>query len=274
MLCLILLCLTFSIILIYKIGKTLDSPAFFRPISLTSCVSKLFERTILSRLLFFLESNFILSPCQAGFHPGQSTLDQILFLSQSISDGFNKPRPDYFSKAFHSVQHSPFYTNSIRLASLLGLLVGLNLFFLISACVVYQNHKNCSFRFRLDVRQSSVLGPVLFPLFISDLRASLPSSISCFLYAGNLAIWSSSPSVPSAVEATRGALIRLECWSEYWCLLSIRENVRPPFQWISTKLTSHPTSSFSTPASVLIPLQLFLGSPSTALFPFLSIYRR
>ena len=42
--------------------------------------------------------------------------------------------------------------------------------------------------------------------------------------------------------------------------LSIRVNVRPPSsQWIPTKLTSIPTSSYSVPASVSIPLQLFLG---------------
>ena len=46
--------------------------------------------------------------------------------------------------------------------------------------------------------------------------------------------------------------------------LSIRANVRPPFfQWIPTKLTSNPTSSYSAPTSVSIQLQLFLGSPST-----------
>ena len=60
------------IIPIHMMGKPLDSPASFRPISLTSCVSKLFERIILSRLLFFLESNSIHSPRQAGFRPEQS----------------------------------------------------------------------------------------------------------------------------------------------------------------------------------------------------------
>ena len=55
---------TSSIIPIHKMGKPLDSPASFRPISLTFCVSKLFERIILSRLLFFVESNSILSPRQ------------------------------------------------------------------------------------------------------------------------------------------------------------------------------------------------------------------
>ena len=49
----------------HPLGKPLDSPTSFRPISLTSCVPKLSERIILSRLLFILESNFILSSLQA-----------------------------------------------------------------------------------------------------------------------------------------------------------------------------------------------------------------
>ena len=96
-----------------KMGRPVDSPASFRPISLTSCVLQLFERIILSHLLFFLKSNSILSPRQVSFRPGRSTLDQILFLAQSISDGFNKLRPGSrtilatidFSTAFDSLWH-------------------------------------------------------------------------------------------------------------------------------------------------------------------------
>ena len=208
-------------------GKPLDSPASFRPISLTSCVSKLFECIILSRLLFFLESNSILSPRQAGFRPGRSTLDQILYLSQSISDGFNKPRPGSrtilstidFSKAFDSVWHPALFHKLIS-AGLPPCFARWTQSFLSDrrACVVYQNHKSRSFRVRRGVPQGSVLGPVLFSLFINDLPASLPSSVSCSLYADDLAIWSSSPSVPTAVEATQVALFQLERWSEYWCL--------------------------------------------------------
>ena len=208
-------------------GKPHDSHVSFRPISLTSCVSKLFERIILSRLLFFLESNSILSPRQAGFHPGRFPLDQILYLSQSISDGFNKPRPGSWTILPLSISPKlltlsgipPFSTNLFWLASVLALLIRLNLSFLIGALLwSFLNHKSCSFRVCRGVPQESILGSVLFSLFINDLPASLPSSVSCSLYADNLAIWSFSHSVPTAVKATQGALFQLECWSEYWCL--------------------------------------------------------
>ena len=48
-----------SIVPIHKMGKPLDSLASFRPISLTSCVSKMLERIVLSCLFIFLESNYI-----------------------------------------------------------------------------------------------------------------------------------------------------------------------------------------------------------------------
>ena len=142
-------------------GKPLDSPASFRPIFLTSCVSKLFERFILSRLLFFLESNSILSPRQAGFGHGRFTLDQILYLSQSISDGFNKPRlgsrtiPSTidFSEALDSVWHPSLFHKLIS-AGLPPCFARWTQSFLSDrrASVVFQNHKSSSFRgvFRKD----------------------------------------------------------------------------------------------------------------------------
>ena len=137
--------------------KSFDSPASFRPISLSfssSCVSKLFERIVLSYLLFFLVSNSILSHRQAGFRPGLSTLDQILYLSQSISDGFNKPRPGFwtilstidFSKAFDSVWHPALFHKHIS-AGLPPCFARWTQLFLCDkhACAVYQNHKSRSF---------------------------------------------------------------------------------------------------------------------------------
>ena len=258
---------TSCIIPIHKMGKPLDSAASFRPISLTSCVLKLFERIILSRLLFFLESNSILSPRQAGFRPERSTLDRILYLSQPISDGFNKPRPGSrtilstidFSKAFDSVWHSALFHKRIS-AGLPRCFARWTQSFLSEwrACVVYQNHKSRYFRVRLGIPQGSVFGFVLFSLFINDLPASLPSSVSCSLYGDDLAIWSSSPLVPTAVEATQGALFRLERWSEYWCLplnpskceasfFSVdphQANIQPNLLLLGTRHRANPTPIF------------------------------
>ena len=261
------ICKTSSIIPIHKMGKPLDSPASFLPISLTSCVSKLFERIILLRLLFVLESNSILCPRPAGFRPGRSTLDQILYLSQFISGGFNKPRPGSrtilstidFSKAFDSVWHPTLFHKLIS-AGLFPCFARWTQSFLSDrrACVVYQNHKSRSFQVRRGVPPGSVLGPVLFSLFENDLPASLPPSVSCSLYADDLAIWSSCPSVPTAMEATQAALFRLERWSEYWCLFlnpskceasfflvdPHQANLQPHFLSLNSRLRFNPTPTF------------------------------
>ena len=259
-------------------GKPLDCPASFRPISLTSCISKLFECIILSCLLFFLESNSILSPRQAGFCPGRSTLDQILYLSQSISDGFNKPRPGSrtilftidFSKAFDSVWHPALYHKLIS-AGLPPCFACWTQSFLsdMHACVVYQIHKSRSFEsvevFRKDLFLALYFS--LSPLMIFRPLCLLPSAA---LFT--LTIWPFGPPPPRSPLRWRPHKELCFDWST-GVFLSIRVIVRPPSsQWIPTKLTSSPTSSYSAPASVSIPLQLFLGSFSTAVFPFLSMY--
>ena len=124
--------------------------------------------------------------------------------------------------------------------------------------MVYQNHKSRSFRVRRGVPQRSALGSVLFSLFINDLPSSLPSSVSLSLYADDLAIWSSSPLVPTAVEATQGALFRLKRWSEYWCLplnpskceasfISVdphQANLQPNLLLLGSRLRFNPTPTF------------------------------
>ena len=112
-----------TIIPILKPGKPSDSPSSYRPISLTSCTSKLFERMVLGRLTYFFEQQNILSPVQAGFRPGRSTVDQILLLSQSIADSFHQSKPGArtvlatvdFAKAFDSVWHSALLSKLLSL---------------------------------------------------------------------------------------------------------------------------------------------------------------
>ena len=87
----------------------------------------------------------------------------------------------------------------------------------------------------------------------------------CFLPSAalfTLTIWPFGPPPPRSSQLWRPHKKLCFDWStdlSTGVFLSIRANVRPPSsQWIPTKLTSSPTFSYSTPASVSIPLQLFL----------------
>ena len=262
-------------------GKPLDSPASFRPISLTSCVSKLFERIILSRLFFFLESNCILSPRQVSALDGLLLIKFCTFLSP-FRMGLTNPGGalGQFSLSISlkllTLSGIPlFSTNSFRLASLLALLVGLNLSFLTGALVWFIKITIVAPFESVEVFHKDPFLALYFSLpslMIFRLLCLLPSAA---LFT--LTIWPFGPPLPRSPLRWRPHRQLCFDWSaglSTGVFVSIRANVRPPPQWIPTKLTSGPTSSYSAPATVSIPLQLFLGSPSTALFPFLNMYLR
>ena len=71
-----------------KPGKDPNQPGSYRPISLTSCVCKLFERMVNHRLMWFLESNNILCPEQSGFRQNKSTQDALIQLTHHIESSF------------------------------------------------------------------------------------------------------------------------------------------------------------------------------------------
>ena len=154
--------------------------------------------------------------------------------------------------------------------------------------MVYQNHKSRSFRVRRGVPKGSVLGLVLFSLFINDLPASLPSSVSCSLYADDLAMRSSSLSVPTAVEATQGALFRLDRWSEYWCLplnpskceasfFSVdphQANLQPNLLLLGSRLCFNPTpTSLGVSFDCTLSFSKHVSSLKAKFFPRLKVLR-
>ena len=181
---------------------------------------------ILSRLTFHLDSNY-LSTCQAGFRPGRSSLDQILTLSQSIWDGFRKKKPPDqtilasadFSKAFDSIWHSLLF-HKLLLLKLPPCFVLWVRSFLSDrrAKVQICGSRSRSFRIRRGFLQDSVLGPVLFILFVDDITKDLHRGAHASLYADDLAIWSSSPDPLKASSVVQSSLTVLETWSDLWGL--------------------------------------------------------
>ena len=73
---------------IRKLGKSIDEPTSYRPVSLLCCCYKLLERLLLTRLAPIFES--VISPEQAGFRKKLNTCDQVLALTSYIESGFQK----------------------------------------------------------------------------------------------------------------------------------------------------------------------------------------
>ena len=74
-----------TLIPFYKKRKYKKHPSSYRPISILSCLGKLLERIINTRLMAHLEANNILSPTQSGYGKHRSTEDQLALLAQVIA---------------------------------------------------------------------------------------------------------------------------------------------------------------------------------------------
>jgi len=77
-----------TVILVLKPRKEGSDPGSYRPIALTSCICKIMERMINDRLVWYLESNKLLTSVQCGFHKHRSTTDHLVCLETFVREAF------------------------------------------------------------------------------------------------------------------------------------------------------------------------------------------
>ena len=77
-----------TMIPIHKKGKAKTEASSYRPIGMTSCIVKVLERIINTRLKWFIESEKVLTSEKASFREHHCTEDQTSYLVQEIEDGF------------------------------------------------------------------------------------------------------------------------------------------------------------------------------------------
>ena len=153
----------------------------YRPISLLPIISKILEKIIANQLTTYLETNDLLSNSQHGFRPKLSTETALLKITDRIYHNMDNRKVSLLllldlSKAFDSVHHKILLEKCRSLSIDPSWFANYleNRFQSVKLENVVSSPKTVNF----GVPQGSVLGPILFNIYVNDLVTSLPN---CFI---------------------------------------------------------------------------------------------
>ncbi|GFW59949.1 probable RNA-directed DNA polymerase from transposon X-element [Trichonephila clavipes] len=211
---------TAVVIPILKPGKNPKLAESHRPISLLPILSKLAEKIIAARLNDHLENENILVPEQHGFRPRLSTTHQLLRVVEYIKDGIDRHQYTAavfldIQKAFDRVWHTGLLFKLIMYKMPPPLILLLKSYISDRSFTVKINRTFSQVRpAKAGVAQGSILGPVLFNLYVNDILKTTNTMICMF--ADDAAILSRHYNPNTLTQNINEHLAHLEIWFSVW----------------------------------------------------------
>ncbi|GFV58588.1 probable RNA-directed DNA polymerase from transposon X-element [Trichonephila clavipes] len=205
---------------ILKPGKSKNNPASYRPISLLSTLSKITESIILTRLKNIININKTINPNQYGFTNKLSTLHPLLNLTEAISEGFQRKKST--GAVFLDIQKA---FDRVWLTGLTFKLITYNIPPPL-ICLLHSYNSDRSYQVRVKdtlsntknircgVAQGSLLGPLLFNLYINDIPDYTLTKLNMF--ADDTAVHTTYRRISSVTYALNKHLKLLEKYYDQW----------------------------------------------------------
>lgn len=193
----------------------------YRPVSLTSVSCKLLEHNIAKHIIIFLEENQLLYPHQHGFRSNLSTVTQLIETIHDFSLAINDQRQiDVicidFAKAFDKVSHNKLLFKLRQIGISSTILEWIEAYLINRRQVVrVDDCMSCSLEVFSGVPQGSVLGPLLFLLYINDIASIVEPGVEMKLFADDCLLYSVVTNVNEQIKINR-SLQALNMWCEKW----------------------------------------------------------
>lgn len=198
-------------------SKSREEFSNYRPISLLTSLSKVLERVIHKRLYAFLEQCLILNSNQYGFRKKHNTIDAVIKFISDIAiaeDSKNSTLAIYLdlSKAFDTLNHT-LLLKKLEHYGIRGISLQWFKSYLSnrSHYVEYQKHKSIVKNIECGVPQGSILGPLLFIIYINDLPKVLEHT-KIILFADDATVYVSGRNIDNLYAKLNGELQVLSDW--------------------------------------------------------------